>query len=36
VRLLLDEGADPNLKDFKGCEPFDFARRDDIRALLEG
>ncbi len=36
MRLLLDEGADPNLKDFKGCEPFDFARRDDIRALLEG
>lgn len=36
IRLLLDEGADPNLKDFKGCKPIDFARKDDIRGLLEG
>lgn len=35
VRLLLDEGADANLRDFKGCKAIDFARRDDIRALLE-
>jgi ankyrin repeat protein len=36
IRLLLNEGADPNLKDFKGCKPIDFARKDDIRGLLEG
>ncbi|KAE9375017.1 ankyrin [Stipitochalara longipes BDJ] len=35
VRLLLDEGADPDLKDFNGCKPIDLARRDDIRALLD-
>ncbi|CZR69786.1 uncharacterized protein PAC_19686 [Phialocephala subalpina] len=34
VRLLLDEGADPDLEDFKGCKPIEFARRNDIRVLL--
>lgn len=36
VRLLLDEGVDANLPDFKGCRPIEFAQRDDIRALLGG
>lgn len=35
VRLLLDEGADTDLRDFNGCRAIDLARRDDIRALLE-
>ncbi|KAH9215761.1 ankyrin repeat-containing domain protein [Leptodontidium sp. 2 PMI_412] len=35
VRLLLDKGADPKLKDFQRRRPVDFARLDHIRALLE-
>ncbi|KAG4440255.1 hypothetical protein IFR05_004274 [Cadophora sp. M221] len=35
MRLLLNKGADPKLKDFQRRPPVDSARLDHIRALLE-
>lgn len=34
VKLLLEYGANPNLRDFKGMSPVDYARSEEVSALL--
>jgi ankyrin repeat protein len=35
VKLLLEEGADKEIMDYRGCKPVDVAKRDEVRSLLE-